>query len=92
MRGRGPPGVGNGDEDPASKDSIIQGTDSDALGSRLSAVNAGYLQDPYIRHFYTDGIPPTRFPIINRGMQFCPKVHKSDVDTFVRHLCQNESN
>jgi [phosphatase 2A protein]-leucine-carboxy methyltransferase len=55
------------EEDPAAKDRIIQGTDSDALGSRISAVNAGYLQDPYIKYFHTDEEPPTRFPVINRG-------------------------
>jgi [phosphatase 2A protein]-leucine-carboxy methyltransferase len=70
-RGRGR-GQGTGAEvnpdDPASKDRIIQGTDQDALGSRLSAVNTGYLKDPYIKYFFKGNSQPTRFPIINRGM------------------------
>ncbi|KEY65545.1 hypothetical protein S7711_08226 [Stachybotrys chartarum IBT 7711] len=53
----------------ASHDTTIQGTDTDAAVSRLSAVDAGYLQDPYARYFVSsaDGPPPRRFPIINRG-------------------------
>jgi [phosphatase 2A protein]-leucine-carboxy methyltransferase len=60
--------LGDEEEDSGTKDRIIQATDDDALGSRLSAVNAGYLQDAYIKNFFSDKIPPpTRFPIINRG-------------------------
>jgi [phosphatase 2A protein]-leucine-carboxy methyltransferase len=70
MRGRGPSASGEADDNPANNDAIIQGTDNDALGSRLSAVNAGYLQDSYIKYFYTDDVPSTRFPIINRGNDY----------------------
>ncbi|KAK2063486.1 leucine carboxyl methyltransferase [Colletotrichum caudatum] len=64
-RGRGPGGTSSG----PTRDQTIQGTDDDAAGSRLSAVNVGYLADPYA-HFFVDnlaGPPPRRLPIINRG-------------------------
>lgn len=50
-------------------DVTIQGTDTDAAVSRLSAVDVGYLYDPYARYFVSsiDGPPPRRLPIINRG-------------------------
>jgi len=53
-----------------SKDKIVQQTDEDASGSRLSAVEAGYLDDPFARAFYTNANSPEifrRMPIINRG-------------------------
>ncbi|EGX91202.1 Leucine carboxyl methyltransferase superfamily [Cordyceps militaris CM01] len=62
-RGGGPVVAG------ADHDSTIQGTDTDAAVSRLSAVDAGYLEDPYAAFFVSrmDGLPQRRFPIINRG-------------------------
>lgn len=66
-RGRGP-GGGPSSSGP-THDQTIQGTDDDAAGSRLSAVNVGYLADSYA-HFFVDNIngpPPRRLPIINRG-------------------------
>ncbi|GKT59219.1 leucine carboxyl methyltransferase 1 [Colletotrichum tofieldiae] len=64
-RGRGPGGPSSG----PTHDQTIQGTDDDAAGSRLSAVNAGYLADPYAQFFVENlaGPPPRRLPIINRG-------------------------
>ncbi|KAF5123667.1 Leucine carboxyl methyltransferase 1 [Metarhizium anisopliae] len=50
-----------------SPDATIQGTDTDAAVSRLSAVELGYLEDPYARFFVT-GPPTRRLPIINRGL------------------------
>ena len=53
------------------QDSIIQATDTDANASRLSAVQAGYLTDPFALDFAPSPIPPggfRRLPIINRGM------------------------
>ncbi|KAH8804674.1 S-adenosyl-L-methionine-dependent methyltransferase [Xylogone sp. PMI_703] len=47
-------------------DETIQGTDTDAAVSRLSAVNLGYLEDRYANHFVS-GPPTRRLPIINRG-------------------------
>lgn len=63
-RGGGPGGAG------AHHDSTIQGTDTDAAVSRLSAVDVGYLDDPYAVFLVSrmDGPPQRRFPIINRGM------------------------
>ena len=52
----------------AQQDDVIQGTDSDAAVSRLSAVDLGYLDDPYARFFVqTSGPADRRLPIINRG-------------------------
>ncbi|KAK1964268.1 leucine carboxyl methyltransferase [Colletotrichum sublineola] len=64
-RGRGPGGPSSG----PTHDQTIQGTDDDAAGSRLSAVNVGYLADPYAQFFVDNlaGPPPRRLPIINRG-------------------------
>ena len=59
----------------AKNDQIVQQTDNDASISRVSAVEAGYLDDPFAK----DLAPPTppgsshrRFPIINRGMGCLP--------------------
>ncbi|KAI9888466.1 MAG: carboxy methyl transferase for protein phosphatase 2A [Vezdaea aestivalis] len=53
---------------PQSPDIAIQRTDDDASISRLSAVELGYLSDPFARLFVPQGAPPQRrFPIINRG-------------------------
>lgn len=53
-----------------SRDKIVQQTDEDASGSRLSAVEAGYLEDAFAHAFYTNTNCqeiPRRMPIINRG-------------------------
>jgi [phosphatase 2A protein]-leucine-carboxy methyltransferase len=52
------------------KDTIVQGTDNDASVSRLSAVELGYLDDPFARLLTAGegGSGTRRFPIINRGM------------------------
>jgi [phosphatase 2A protein]-leucine-carboxy methyltransferase len=75
FRGRG---GGTGNEDghhrqagnTAAKDKIVQGTDNDASVSRFSAVDLGYLNDPFARTLTTGEAGPgtRRFPIINRGM------------------------
>ena len=51
-------------------DLIIQQTDQDANVSRLSAVQAGYLKDPYATLFVNSEVQ-RRFPIINRGVTGC---------------------
>ncbi|KAM4056866.1 leucine carboxyl methyltransferase [Hirsutella rhossiliensis] len=74
MRGgdRGGRGVGGGRaavvaaSAGASPDAVIQDTDTDAAVSRLSAVQLGYLDDPYAECFVS-GPPTRRLPIINRG-------------------------
>lgn len=50
-----------------AKDMVVQHTDQDASVSRLSAVEVGYLDDPFAKLFVTAG-EQRRFPIINRGM------------------------
>lgn len=52
-----------------TKDKIVQQTDDDAAGSRLSAVEAGYLDDPFARPFSNLQGSVRRMPIINRGEQ-----------------------
>ncbi|KAJ6789321.1 hypothetical protein PWT90_01061 [Aphanocladium album] len=72
----GGPGAG------AHHDSTIQGTDTDAAVSRLSAVDVGYLEDPYATLFVSrmDGPPQRRFPIINRGTY----TRTSAIDTLIQ--------
>ncbi|KAL2267776.1 hypothetical protein VTJ83DRAFT_5053 [Remersonia thermophila] len=69
-RGRGFAGRGRGGSSGPgrglSHDATIQGTDTDAAVSRLSAVDLGYLSDPFAR-FFVQGPPTRRLPIINRG-------------------------
>ncbi|KAL8775586.1 MAG: hypothetical protein Q9209_000082 [Squamulea sp. 1 TL-2023] len=65
-RGRGAPSSLSEEEDKATKDLIVQQTDQDASVSRLSAVELGYLDDPFAKQFVSGAIQ-RRFPIINRG-------------------------
>ncbi|KAE9975126.1 hypothetical protein Vi05172_g12643 [Venturia inaequalis] len=60
-------GHGGRQEDAETrKDRIVQQTDNDASGSRMSAVSLGYLDDPFAQAFLQGAIP-RRYPIINRG-------------------------
>ncbi|KAI4284626.1 MAG: hypothetical protein L6R38_001256, partial [Xanthoria sp. 2 TBL-2021] len=64
--GRGVPSSSLSDEEEkAAKDQIVQQTDQDASVSRLSAVELGYLDDPFAKRFVS-GPSQRRFPIINR--------------------------
>ncbi|KAK4126561.1 leucine carboxyl methyltransferase, partial [Parathielavia appendiculata] len=65
-RGRGGRSDLSGSEAGPSHDATIQGTDTDAAVSRLSAVELGYLADPFARLF-VQGPATRRLPIINRG-------------------------
>ena len=69
---RGPganPPVGDGHATRHSvKDRVVQGTDVDASVSRLSAVELGYLDDPYAANLTPPESATRRFPIINRGI------------------------
>ncbi|KAL1963885.1 hypothetical protein VTN77DRAFT_7691 [Rasamsonia byssochlamydoides] len=75
LRGRGGSGVNSDDRShnhhqtgSAAKDRVVQGTDNDASVSRLSAVELGYLDDPFARILTApSGHGTRRFPIINRG-------------------------
>ncbi|KAF2147409.1 uncharacterized protein K452DRAFT_323516 [Aplosporella prunicola CBS 121167] len=62
-RGRGQPGA---DASAEHQDKIVQNTDNDASGSRMSAVESGYLDDPFARAFITEQVS-RRYPIIHRG-------------------------
>ena len=70
LRGRG--GTSTGSDGHGSlgsgKDRVVQGTDNDASVSRLSAVNLGYLDDPFARALTPLGLETRRLPIINRGV------------------------
>ena len=89
-RGRGRPGPGAAnnasiEEDRHAKDKVVQQTDQDASVSRLSAVEAGYLDDPFAKYFVA-GEGQRRFPIINRGTY----VRTMAIDNLVdRLLSQN---
>lgn len=50
-----------------AQDEIVQGTDTDASIARKSAVDAGYLADPYA-NFFCFGEPGRRLPLMNRGI------------------------
>lgn len=50
---------------PRTGDEAIRSTDDDAALSRLSCTNAGYLDDPFARHFVRR--PTGRPPLINLG-------------------------
>jgi [phosphatase 2A protein]-leucine-carboxy methyltransferase len=68
-RTRGRSGASSTQASP-SHDATIQGTDTDAAVSRMSAVDLGYLDDQYARFFVQSpavGDVVRRLPIINRG-------------------------
>jgi len=75
------------EQDNSSKDRIIQQTDYDASTSRLSALELGYLEDPYAKAFLKPGEQiPRRYPIINRGTY----VRSTAIDTLVLRFLQAE--
>ena len=86
-RSRGRPGPGNpfstvSEEDKSAKDKVVQQTDQDASVSRLSAVEAGYLDDPFAKYFVS-GEGQRRLPIINRGTYVRTKAIDNLVDEFL---------
>ncbi|OBT66127.1 hypothetical protein VE03_05127 [Pseudogymnoascus sp. 23342-1-I1] len=69
-RGRGGSSARGGGPAAVDRDKMIRETDTDANGSRRSAVACGYLEDPYVSEFVADigdDSPALRMPIINRG-------------------------
>ncbi|KAL8371886.1 hypothetical protein RB595_001611 [Gaeumannomyces hyphopodioides] len=81
-RGGGGGGGGPSAARGAGHDATIQGTDTDAAVSRLSAVELGYLQDPFAQYFVQQAGPgpsTRRLPIINRGTY----TRTSGLDTFI---------
>ena len=66
----------------AKKDLIVQQTDNDASISRVSAVEAGYLDDEFAKELAPPAPPGSsyrRFPIINRGRGFSGKIFERDL-------------
>lgn len=49
------------------KDATIRATDDDAASSRMSAVEAGYLNDPFAKHLAPENWQ-RRLPLMNRGI------------------------
>lgn len=80
-RTRAGPSSSNNEEDGVAKNKIVQQTDQDASVSRLSAVQLGYLDDPFAELFVT-GQGQRRFPIINRGTY----VRTTAIDNLVHHF------
>jgi [phosphatase 2A protein]-leucine-carboxy methyltransferase len=68
-------------------DEIIRNTDNDAATSRLSAVDAGYLDDPFARLLSMEDDIPRRLPLMNRGWF---ETDAWDKLTSCRHLCSND--
>ena len=68
-RGRSGPGDARAIQETlkVDKDKIVQSTDLDAATARLSAVEAGYLDDPYAKFMVPGGHADTRLPLMNRG-------------------------
>ena len=73
LRGRGRGGNGSSTTDgqhtgaSPAKDEVIQRTDLDAATSRLSAVETGYLDDPFASLLGPRGDASRRLPLMNRG-------------------------
>ncbi|KAK4937209.1 carboxy methyl transferase for protein phosphatase 2A [Elasticomyces elasticus] len=85
-RGRGRGGVAAGP--PGSRrtalhDELVQNTDSDAATSRLSAVDAGYLEDPFAGLLTPGDTVSRRLPLMNRGTYVRTTGIDSIVDTFL---------
>jgi [phosphatase 2A protein]-leucine-carboxy methyltransferase len=88
-RGRGG-GVGQDGRPRKDYDEIIQNTDNDAATSRLSAVEAGYLTDPFAKLLSTQDETPRRLPLMNRGkLTSCASPPKL---MGARHIHQNHRN
>ncbi|KAK3823661.1 MAG: S-adenosyl-L-methionine-dependent methyltransferase [Linnemannia elongata] len=82
--GRGPlPPSMMHDEPQVARDDVIKGTDDDAIISKLSAVNLGYLDDPFVKHFVKR--PSRRPPLINRGSY----LRTRSLDTFTEHFIKS---
>lgn len=83
-RGRGGSDAGeataNHELSQADKDKIIQSTDLDAATARLSAVECGYLDDPFAKHVLPGGHTERRLPLMNRGINRKPPTPADYVD------------
>ncbi|KKZ62825.1 hypothetical protein EMCG_02820 [[Emmonsia] crescens] len=88
LRGRGIHEATTSHAEGTAKDRVVQRTDNDASGSRLSAVELGYLHDPFAQALVNGGgMGSKRYPIINRGTY----VRTTALDSLVhRFLNTNE--
>lgn len=60
-------GFGRSDSEiQQARDDAVKSTDQDAVGSRMSCVELGYLHDPYAKLFATQSTI-RRLPLLNRG-------------------------
>ncbi|KEF60493.1 uncharacterized protein A1O9_02054 [Exophiala aquamarina CBS 119918] len=93
---RGPRGRGRGLGDRpggvshkhVDHDQVVRNTDNDAATSRLSAVEAGYLEDPFARLLAPGDGVQRRLPLMNRGTY----VRTAAIDKIVyRFLSSRES-
>ncbi|KAI1628292.1 S-adenosyl-L-methionine-dependent methyltransferase [Exophiala viscosa] len=83
-RGRGGAAAGPpGSQRTALHDEVVQNTDNDAATSRLSAVNAGYLEDPFAGLLTLGDAVSRRLPLMNRGTYARTTGIDSIVDTFL---------
>ena len=72
-----------------TRDKSIQQTDHDASNSRVSAVELGYLDDPFASIFHSTGdSAPKRYPIINRGTY----VRTTSIDALVTQFLKARPN
>ncbi|KIX03541.1 uncharacterized protein Z518_07094 [Rhinocladiella mackenziei CBS 650.93] len=90
LRGRGRSRGGSSvDVGPAgarrhiNHDEIVQNTDNDAVASRLSAIDAGYLEDPFAAPLSTGNTVSRRLPLMNRGTYVRTTSIDRIVDTFL---------
>ncbi|KAF3279778.1 carboxy methyl transferase for protein phosphatase 2A [Orbilia oligospora] len=75
----------------AEKDRTVQQTDMDALVSRCSAVQTGYLTDPYVEMFLDISTPrDRRYPLINRGTYIRTKAIDQIVESFLSRPFQGK--
>jgi [phosphatase 2A protein]-leucine-carboxy methyltransferase len=75
--------IANPPSHAAIQDRIIRATDNDAATSRLSAVAAGYLDDPFAALLYAEAQPAKRLPLMNRGSYVRTTAIDRIVDTFL---------
>ncbi|KAK0715024.1 S-adenosyl-L-methionine-dependent methyltransferase [Lasiosphaeris hirsuta] len=90
-RGRGGSSASSLSASGPGHDATIQATDTDAAVSRLSAVEMGYLQDPFASLFVQPAPPgPSnrRLPIINRGTY----TRTTAIDAIVNHFLASTPN
>ncbi|KFY74608.1 hypothetical protein V499_05355 [Pseudogymnoascus sp. VKM F-103] len=91
--GRGRGGSSSARGAGPDRDKMIRETDTDANGSRRSAVACGYLEDPYVSEFVADlgtDSPALRMPIINRGTYVRTIVLDRLIENFINaHPSQN---